>query len=100
MSVSTASLTATALPPSTTLLASRPTLEPTPTAKRTFRNLQEVTTGFWYRFYKGPAGTIQWGAQAEFIRKNTWAGTTTNNATTTPKGSEAVVLTSFRYVLP
>ena len=65
-----------------------------------FRNLQEVTTGFWYRFYKGPAGTIQWGAQAEFIRKNTWAGTTTNLATTTPKGSEAVVLTSFRYVLP
>jgi hypothetical protein len=65
-----------------------------------FRNLGEVTTGFWYRFYKGPAGTLQWGAQAEFIRKSTWAGFTTNNATTTPKGSEAVVLTSFRYVLP
>jgi hypothetical protein len=65
-----------------------------------FRNLGELTTGFWYRFYKGPAGTLQWGSQVEFIRKSTWAGTTTNDATTTPKGSEAVVLTSFRYVLP
>ena len=65
-----------------------------------FRNLGEVTAGFWYRFYKGPAGTLQWGAQAEFIRKSTWAGTTTNLATTTPKGSETVILTSFRYVLP
>ncbi|MGB9107029.1 MAG: hypothetical protein WCC59_19895, partial [Terriglobales bacterium] len=25
------------------------------------RNLLEVTPGFWYRFYKGPAGTIQYG---------------------------------------
>ena len=65
-----------------------------------FRNLQEITTGFWYRFYKGPAGTIQLGAQAEYIRKLTWAGTTTNFATTTPKGDEAIVMTSFRYVLP
>ena len=65
-----------------------------------FRNLQELTTGFWYRFYKGPAGTLQWGSQFEYIRKETWRGTTTNSATVSPKGNEAVALTSFRYVLP
>lgn len=67
-----------------------------------FRNLQEGTTGFWYRFYKGPAGTIQWGAQYEWIHKNTWAGTNVGapSAPSAPKASENIVMTSFRYVLP
>ena len=38
------------------------------------RNLIEGTLGFWYRFYNGPKGRIQWGAQyANYIR-NTWHG--------------------------
>jgi hypothetical protein len=70
--------------------------------KANFRNLQEGTTGFWYRFYKGPAGTVQWGLQYEWIHKDTWAGTNVGDplATTTPKASENIVMTSFRYVLP
>lgn len=66
-----------------------------------FRNLQEATTGFWYRFYKGPSGTLQFGAQYEWIHKNTWAGlATVAPAPAAPKANDSMVLTSFRYVLP
>ncbi len=60
-----------------------------------FRDLAEGTTGFWYRFYKGPQGTLQFGAQYEYIHKNTWAG-----IGGAPKAIDNMVLTSFRYVLP
>jgi hypothetical protein len=66
-----------------------------------FRNLQEATTGFWYRFYKGPAGTMQFGGQYQWIHKNTWAGTaTTAPYPWDPKANDSMFLTSFRYVLP
>ncbi len=66
-----------------------------------FRNLQEVTTGFWYRFYKGPIGTMQFGAQYEYIRKDTWQGMKTAAPYPwDPKANDSMVMTSFRYVLP
>ncbi|ABF42627.1 hypothetical protein Acid345_3626 [Candidatus Koribacter versatilis Ellin345] len=66
-----------------------------------FRNLQEFTTGFWYRFYKGPAGTMQMGAQYEWIHKNTWHGdATTAPQPAAPEGTNNMFMTSFRYVLP
>jgi hypothetical protein len=67
-----------------------------------FRNIQEGTTGFWYRFYKGPAGTVQFGAQFEWIHKNTWPGTNTTipTAPAAPKANDSMIMTSFRYVLP
>lgn len=65
------------------------------------RNLQEATTGFWYRFYKGPAGTFQFGAQYQWIHKDTWwGGATKAPAPSAPKANDSMVLTSFRYVLP
>ncbi len=66
------------------------------------RNLEEGTTGFWYRFYKGPAGTMQFGAQYEWIHKQTWAGTNVVDPLqpAAPKANDSMVLTSFRYVLP
>jgi hypothetical protein len=60
------------------------------------RNLIEGTIGFWYRFYKGPKGTIQWGPQFSYIVRNTWYGV--NGAA--PHSDEPMVLTSFRYYLP
>ena len=66
-----------------------------------FRNIAEGTTGFWYRFYKGPAGTMQFGAQYEFLHKNTWwGGATVATAPAAPKANESMFMTSFRYVLP
>jgi hypothetical protein len=60
------------------------------------RNLIEGTLGFWYRFYKGPKGTIQWGPQFSYIVRNTWYGT----GGAAPHSDEPMVLTSFRYYLP
>jgi len=59
------------------------------------RVIMEGTLGFWYRFYKGPKGTLQWGPQYSYLDKNIWAGTGGN-----PNATENIFLTSFRYYLP
>ncbi len=64
------------------------------------RNELEGTIGFWYRFYKGPKGTIQWGPQYSYILRNTWAGVPGPSTTGEPSPHENMVLTSFRYYLP
>ena len=38
------------------------------------RALWQANLGFWYRFYKGAAGTVQWGLQYSYTSKNTWSG--------------------------
>ena len=38
------------------------------------RNLIEGTVSFWYRFYKGPKGTMQFGMQYSNYVRNTWRG--------------------------
>jgi hypothetical protein len=59
------------------------------------RVIMEGTIGFWYRFYKGPKGTLQWGPQYSYIDRNIWSGTGGN-----PNATENMILTSFRYYLP
>ena len=38
------------------------------------KNLWDVTGGLWYRIWKGPFGTLQYGMQIEYIYRNTWSG--------------------------
>jgi hypothetical protein len=64
------------------------------------RNLIEGTLGFWYRFYKGPRGTIQYGMQYSYYVRNTWAGTAASNGVSTPSSVENMAFTSLRYYLP
>jgi hypothetical protein len=68
------------------------------------RNLIEGSIGFWYRFYKGPKGTIQYGMQYSNLVRNTWRGapgTVGNvNFSGQPHSDENMVFTSFRYYLP
>ncbi len=65
------------------------------------RNIIEGTLGFWYRFYKGPRGTVQWGEQYSYIDRNTWSGAGATAGTfAAPHGVENMVMTSFRYYLP
>jgi hypothetical protein len=59
------------------------------------RNIIEGTIGFWYRFYSGPKGRLQWGPQYSYIDRNTWRG-----VGGTPNATENMFLTSFRYYLP
>ncbi|HUJ82957.1 MAG TPA: hypothetical protein VLW83_13805 [Candidatus Acidoferrales bacterium] len=72
------------------------------------RDIFEGTAGFWYRFYKGPKGTVQFGTQYSYLERTAWKGTATgtvngvagvgNNGS--PSAVENMVFTSFRYVLP
>jgi hypothetical protein len=60
------------------------------------RTLWQVEPGYWYRFYKGPAGTVALGMSYSYIERSTWAGL----GGLQPKGNENMVMTSFRYYLP
>lgn len=64
------------------------------------RNVIEGTVGFWYRFYKGPKGTLQFGPQYSYLVRNTWSGAAGISALGQPAGTENMILTSFRYYLP
>jgi hypothetical protein len=56
----------------------------------------QANLGFWYRFYKGAAGTVQWGMQYSYTSKNTWSDAAGNQ----PQAIDNMFFTSFRYVLP
>ncbi|HEX4001289.1 MAG TPA: FlxA-like family protein [Candidatus Acidoferrales bacterium] len=71
------------------------------------RNIIEGTFGFWYRFYKGPKGTVQWGPQYSYVTRSAWSGNGTGtllgvpiSTSGKPTAIENMVLTSFRYYLP
>jgi hypothetical protein len=67
------------------------------------RNIIEGTLGFWYRFYQGPKGRVQYGFQYSYAVRNTWRGTNGNTeepSSFTPHAIDNMVFTSFRYYLP
>lgn len=59
------------------------------------KNLWHSTSGVWYRFYRGPGGTLQYGFQYEYIRRATWSG-----IGGAPQGGMSNFLTAVRYILP
>ncbi|WP_446742174.1 hypothetical protein [Silvibacterium acidisoli] len=59
------------------------------------KDVQEYTLGYWYDFYKGPAGRLRQGIQYSYFDRNTWSG-----VGGAPKGTDAIIETSFRYYLP
>ena len=71
------------------------------------RVIQEGTLGFWYKFYQGSKGRLQFGAQYSYLAKDAWSGlggvTGIGGATPvaiSPKADNNMVFTSFRYYLP
>jgi len=60
------------------------------------RVLIEGTGGFWYRFYSGPRGRLQFGPQYAYVTRNAWSGASGFE----PHGINGMVFTSFRYYLP
>jgi hypothetical protein len=66
------------------------------------RALIEGTGGFWYRFYNGPRGKFQFGAQYSYVNRQTWSGGNSPGVSggLAPQGLDNMVFTSFRYYLP
>ncbi len=59
------------------------------------RDLQELSIGYWYDFYKGPAGRLRQGVQYSYLTKQIWSG-----LGATPNSDNNMFFTSFRYYLP
>jgi TolA-binding protein len=67
------------------------------------KHLMESTVGFWYRFYKGPMGTMQFGMQESYFIRYDWNGVGTTSGVGTsgaPHGTDNMVFTSLRYYIP
>lgn len=64
------------------------------------RNIQEGTLGYWFRFYRGPHGTLQQGIQYSYGERHTWQGIGLNGLGFSPKAIDNMWFTSFRYYLP
>ncbi|HKH97570.1 MAG TPA: hypothetical protein VJ999_00560 [Candidatus Sulfotelmatobacter sp.] len=59
------------------------------------RAVIEGTAGFWYKFYNGPRGRFQFGADYAYVTRNAWSGVGGQ-----PHGIDNMIFTSFRYYLP
>jgi hypothetical protein len=66
------------------------------------RVVMEMTAGFWYRFYNGPKGRVQFGGQYSYVTRETWDGVgfTKTSPTLAPTGLDNMVFTSLRYYIP
>ena len=67
------------------------------------RLIQEGTAGFWYKFYQGSKGRLQFGVQYSYVTKSAWSGTGGLAAGVpgiAPKANDNMLFTSFRYYIP
>jgi hypothetical protein len=60
------------------------------------RDIWQIQPGFWYRFHKGPEGTLQAGLSYSYTQKDTWPGA----GGLAPRGRDHIVMASFRYYIP
>jgi hypothetical protein len=60
------------------------------------KELYQFQPGFWYRFAQGPSGRFQMGASYSYTQRQAWAGA--NGIA--PKGTNNMVMLSFRWYLP
>jgi hypothetical protein len=67
----------------------------TGTCNADIRSYYQGNLGFWYRFYRGSMGTVQYGMQASYTKRNAWSGVGGE-----PSGNAFMLFSSFRYVLP
>jgi hypothetical protein len=72
------------------------TPSPTQLCQAQTRSIWQIQPGLWRRFYKGPAGTAQFGISYSYTYRSTWVGANGFQ----PKGIDNMIMTSFRYYLP
>ena len=69
------------------------------------REIWQGTAGFWWKFYQGKFGKMQFGAQYSYTQKEAFAGQgfingvsgPVANGLSSPKATENMFFTSFRY---
>lgn len=63
------------------------------------KQLEEITTGIWYNFYKGNMGRIAGGLEYEYIHRDTFPGAVPAGYIS-PSTNESIFMTSLRYYFP
>ena len=62
------------------------------------KSVEQVTAGFWYKFYQGPFGRMQWGMQYSYTERTAFAGANASLQNVGQAvGRENMLFTSFRY---
>ncbi|HEX4024682.1 MAG TPA: hypothetical protein VHX52_08260 [Steroidobacteraceae bacterium] len=56
------------------------------------RSIQQVAAGFWWKYYQGEIGNLQFGLQGSYTRRNTFTGIGGD-----PSTDISMVFISFRY---
>jgi len=65
------------------------------------RFIWEATFGFWHKIYQGSKGGLRWGIQYSYITRMGWSGNDNGSATSlSPKATDNMIYTSFRYYIP
>lgn len=65
------------------------------------KDVQEITAGWWYNFYKGPKGQFRQGLQYSRFQRDLWSGSGgATNPSNSAQGVDNMVWTSVRYYLP
>jgi hypothetical protein len=59
------------------------------------KDVQELTVGYWYDFYRGPAGRLRQSLQYAYFQRNFWSG-----IGPAAQATDNMFWTSFRYYLP
>ena len=65
------------------------------------RNLWNAKLIGYYDVYRGTRGTLRYGAEVDYVERNTWSGN--DNGSTpglSPRGNEKIVFTTMRYIFP
>lgn len=61
------------------------------------RDVWEIQPGFWYRFWRGKEGTLNFGMSYAYIHRRPWGGVP---PAARPSGIEQQVLTALRWYFP
>jgi DNA-binding protein YbaB len=68
------------------------------------RNLWNAKIIGYYDLYKGPKGTLRYGAEYDYVYRGTWSGNgglaTTTAPGLAPHGIDNIVFTTMRYIFP
>jgi hypothetical protein len=67
------------------------------------KDVQELSVGYWYDFYKGEYGRLRQGIQYGYATRESWSGavvSTNGPGGVSAKGVDNMFWTSFRYYLP
>ena len=67
------------------------------------KDVQELTAGYWYDFYKGDYGRLRQSIQYGYASRESWSGavvSTNGPGGVFAKGTNNMLWTSFRYYLP